>query len=313
MLVFILLFLVGFFSLCKGGDVFVNSAVFFARKFNISEVIIGATILSIGTTLPELTVSVLAAAEGVPIISYGNVIGSVICNTALVGGVLCLLAPTLVSRREISLSSFFFCISAIICFIVGLIYGGIGTFAGLILIIVYLLSAIFTIKEMKKKRIPLQFENKKTHLNDSLIKQVVFLIFGVLMIMIGSRLLIHNGIRIAQLMNVPSHVIAVTFISFGTSLPELITAVVAIRKGHTCLSIGNLIGANIINLTMIIGISGMITPMQIPLNIIRHDAIFFIIILAVFFLPILFKKRTLRIQGIALLVLYIYYCVKIFI
>lgn len=312
MLIVILLFLVGLFSLCKGGDIFVESAIFFARKFRISEVIIGATILSVGTTLPEMTVSAIAAAEGSSVISYGNAVGSVICNTALVAGVLCVLAPTIVKRREIGISTLFLCIATIICFSAFFISGGINTPTGVLLLLVYALSVIYTIKSMKCRTHSEHSENNHLNLKESTLKRVLGLAAGLFMIIVGSRLLIDNGIRIAEAMHVPKHVIAVTFIAFGTSLPELVTAIVSIYKGHAGLSLGNLIGANLLNLTLVIGISGIITPIQMPFDLLKQDLFFIIVPFTLLILPVLIRKRTLRLQGAALLLLYAYYCIKLF-
>lgn len=312
MMIVILLFLIGLFSLCKGGDIFVESAVFFARKFRISEVIIGATILSVGTTLPEITVSALAAAEGSPVISYGNAVGSVICNTALIAGVLCLLAPTAVKRREIGTSAFFLCAAILICFFACLIFGGINAFTGSLLLLVYALSVVYTVTSMKRVRPRQHGVNIQDGMTEPGLKQVLILAAGLIMIIVGSKLLIDNGIRIAEALYVPKHVIAVTLIAFGTSLPELVTAVVSIYKGHAGLSLGNLIGANLLNLTTVIGISGVIAPIQMPFDLIRHDVLFIILPFVLLVLPVLLKKRTFRLQGSALLLLYTYYCIRLF-
>lgn len=150
MIITIALFIVGLIMLYKGGDIFVNEAVYFARKLNMSELIIGATIVSIGTTLPEVTVSALASADGVSSMAYGNAMGSVICNTALIAGVLLLVMPTQVNKSEITISTFFFFFVVIALLVFGIFIGAIHMLAGLILLIIFTLYIDMVIRRSRK-------------------------------------------------------------------------------------------------------------------------------------------------------------------
>ncbi len=307
-----LLFIAGLLSLCKGGDLLVDSAVFFARKLHISEVIIGAVILSIGTSFPEITVSATAAMQGVSAISYGNAVGSVICNTALIGGILCLFLPSNIKRGEIFKTVIFFCIATAICICSSAAFGKIGVAAGVLLLVVFFCNIVFTIRATWNTGSITQNNKKPVAVKGSSLAKGTSLAIGCIMVLAGSRLLIDNGVRIANALHVPDRIIAITFIALGTSLPELVTAIVSISKGHAGLSLGNLIGADLLNMTTVIGISGIISPIRLTMALFYQDLLFMLLAFTLLVLPIFLKKRTSRLQGAILLLLYIYYCFRMF-
>ena len=307
-----LLFIAGLFFLCKGGDLLVDSAVFFARKFHISEIIIGAVILSIGTSFPEITVSATAAMQGVSAISYGNAVGSVICNTALIGGILCLFLPSNIKSGEIFKSVVFFCIATAICFCSSAASGKIGTVISVLLLGVFFWNAVFTVRTMRNTGPIAKNDEKPVAVKGSSLAKGTSLAIGCILILAGSRLLIDNGIRIANALHVPDRIIAITFIALGTSLPELITAIASISKGHAELSFGNLIGGDLLNMTAVIGVSGIISPIKLTIALFCQDLPFMMLAFALLVLPVFLKKRTFRLQGAALLFLYAYYCFRLF-
>lgn len=312
MVIVVILFFIGLFMLYKGGDVFVNEAVYFARKLHMSELLIGATIVSVGTTLPEVTVSALASVDGISSMAYGNAIGSVICNTALIAGVLLLARPTQVNKSEITISTLYFFIVVIVLMVFGILIGIIHVFAGVSLLIIFILYVITAIRRSRKFPTELPRAEVPALTEGSMLKHVLLMVLGAALIFWGSRFLISNGIKIAQALHVPERVIALTFISLGTSLPELTTALVAIIKGHGAISLGNIIGANLMDLSVVVGVSSIITPIMIPTDILRTDFYFMLIPMIILTAPTLLRGKTSRFQGLFLLAFYAWYCVIVF-
>lgn len=316
MIVPVLLFIVGLICLIKGGDWFVDGATGIARRFHLPELLIGATIVSIGTTLPEVMVSATSALTGHGEIAYGNAIGSVICNTALIAAITISVAPCLVDKKTLGLPVGFF-------FGAALIYAGVayttGYFSrpiGVLMLIICLLYLITTILQMKKH--PAEQENEETEREKerSVVKNVIFLFIGAGLIAIGARLLVDNGTLIAQAMGVSESVIALTFVALGTSLPELVTAITSLMKGHGSLSLGNVIGANIFNIVLVSGMSISLAPFYIPQNsiffgqnasLILEIPVMFLVML-ILIIPALTRGKLVRVQGILLLIIYVVFC-----
>lgn len=314
MVVVIVLFFFGLVLLYKGGDVFVDQAVYFARRFKISELVIGATIVSIGTTLPEVTVSALASAGGVSAIAYGNAVGSVICNAGLIAGVLLLSMPARVTKSEIALGALFFFAADIIFASFSIFVGSINIIAGICLLVIFSLYILIALRRSYHTTDLLtsmpQSESRKNE--DAPLKHALLMVLGAVFIFIGSRLLIDNGIRIAQALHLNERIIALSFIALGTSLPELITAIIAIAKGHGSISLGNIIGANFMNLTIVIGLSAIIMPISTPIRILQADLYFLLFPMLVLTIPTLIKGKTTRFQGVLLLTTYVWYCTMLF-
>ena len=314
MVIVIILFLIGLLLLYKGGDVFVDQAVYFARRFRISELIIGATIVSIGTTLPEVTVSALASAGGASAISYGNAVGSVICNAGLIAGVLLLSMPARVTKSEIAIGALFFFVADIVFALFSIFVGFINILSGICLLIIFSLYILITLHRSHNTINSLtclpQAESLKNE--NAPLKHVLLMVLGAVFIFAGSRLLIDNGIRIAQALHLHERIIALSFIALGTSLPELITAIVSIAKGHGAISLGNIIGANFMNLTIVIGISAIIMPISTPIRILQTDLFFLLIPMSILTIPTLIQGKTMRLQGALLLAIYTGYCIMLF-
>ncbi len=312
MLVVVVLFTMGLLMLYKGGDVFVNEAIYFARKLRMSELLIGTTIVSIGTTLPEVSVSALASADGISGIAYGNALGSVICNTALIAGVLLLLMPTKINKSEITQSTLFFFITVVILLVFGIIIGTVHILAGLTLLCIYTLYMFTAIHRSRKHPADISKAEIYEKSEGSLIKHALLMTLGAALIFFGSRLLVSNGIQIAQALGVPERVIALTFVSVGTSLPELVTAIVAIAKKHGAISLGNIIGASFMDLSVVIGVSSIIMPITIPADILRTDIYFLLIAMIALTAPAILRGQTFRVQGAFLLAFYTWYCIMLF-
>ncbi len=319
MLVPVLLFIVGLVLLIKGGDWFVDGATGIAHRFHIPEILIGATVVSIGTTLPEVMVSATAALGGQGAMAYGNAIGSIICNTSLIAAITIAIRPSGIERKTLILPVvFFFSAAALysaVAYITGYFSRAIG-FAMLGIFVLYMLVSVL----QAKKGLQSSAENESGDVDEkksSLVKEVVLLVIGAIIIAIGAKLLVDNGTIIAEALGVPETVIALTFVALGTSLPELVTAITALVKGHGALSLGNVIGANLFNLVLVSGVSVTLSPFAVPsestINGINSSLLIDLpVMFAVMLLltvPALLRGKLSRIQGILLLAIYASFCV----
>lgn len=314
MLVPIILFIVGLVCLIKGGDWFVDGATGIARRFHVPDLLIGATVVSIGTTLPEVMVSSTSAVQGISSIAYGNAIGSIICNTSLILALTVAIAPAAVDRQSLILPVIFFFTSAV--FYAGIAYstGNFTRVTGILLLLIFVVYMYILIKKAVKDSKNEQPEDEENE--QKLSVEIILLIVGAALIAVGAKLLVDNGTLIAQEMGVPETVIALTFVALGTSLPELVTAIVSLAKGHGALSLGNIIGANIFNLVLVSGMAITLRPFTIPsekqiagmnASLVIDVPMMFIVMLLVT-VPALLTGKLKRYQGIILLALYAGYC-----
>lgn len=310
-----LLFIIGVVLLIKGGDWFVDGAVNIAKRFNVPEIIIGATIVSIGTTLPEVMVSVTAAINNNGAIAYGNAIGSIICNTALIAALTIAIRPVPVNRKTILTPVSFFFISALIYVVAAYIFGSFDRWLGLVMLLVFAVYMITTIRNGFKNGEESHQESsdkKAEESNGSLIKDVIVIIFSAFLIAVGADMLEGSSVSLATMAGIPTEVVGVTIVALCTSLPELVTAVTALVKGHSALSLGNIIGANIFNLVLVSGAAVTIAPFVIPegsklLGYNTSQLIeipLMIIVMALMTLPTLKKEKLYRWQGVTLLGIY---------
>ncbi len=320
MLLAIFLFIVGLVFLIKGGDIFVDSACKIAHKFHIPEIIIGATIVSIGTTLPEVMVSATSAVSGHGEMAYGNAIGSIICNTSLIAALTIAIRPTKVNKNSLVIPSIFFFVSAIFYAVISYAFGRFTRVTGIILLALFFIYMFTTIKTTKKEEIKEEEvkENAETEdKKDKTIIDFVLLVVGAALIAFGANLLVDNGTIIAKGLGVPESVIALTFVALGTSLPELITAINSLVKGHSSLSLGNIIGANLFNLVLVSSASIILSPFALPANktilgvnsTLLIDVPLMIIVMLILVIPPLIKGKLYRFQGILLLLIYASFCV----
>ena len=315
MLIPVLLFLVGLVFLIKGGDWFVDGAAGIARRFRLPELLIGATVVSIGTTLPEVMVSTTSALSGHGEIAYGNAIGSVICNTALIAAVTAAVRPGKVDPKSLRLPVAFFFTAAAIYAGIAYTAGYFSRAAGFVMLGLFAAYMLATVRQMKKSPAPAVHEGAE-ETETSMLLLIVMLIAGAALIAVGADLLVDNGTLIAQALGVPESVIALTFVALGTSLPELVTAVTSLAKGHGALSLGNVIGANLFNLVLVSGVSVTLAPFSIPQSavIAGHNASLvleipvMLLVMALLTLPALTRGKLTRLQGAALLVIYAAFC-----
>ncbi len=313
MLVPVLLFAAGLVCLIKGGDWFVDGATGIARRFHLPELLIGATVVSIGTTLPEVMVSTTSALGGHGEIAYGNAIGSVICNTALIAALTPAIRPCAVDKAALKTPVAFFFGAAVFYAAVAYASGYFSRPVGFALLALFVVYMVVTVKQMKGSPAAAEEDGKEEL---PLWKELALLIVGAAFIAVGARLLVDNGSLIAKALGVPESVIALTFVALGTSLPELVTAITSLAKGHSALSLGNVIGANLFNLVLVSGASVALSPFSIPqeATIAGHNASLvmdFPVMFAVMLLltvPALLRGKLARWQGVTLLGIYAMFC-----
>lgn len=313
MLIPVLLFIVGLLFLIKGGDWFVDGASALARRFHLPELLIGATVVSIGTTLPEVMVSTMSALSGHGEIAYGNAIGSVICNAALIAAITIAVRPGKVDPKTLKMPVLFFFAAAAVYCVAAYGFGKFTRPMGFIMLAMFVAYMAANVIQMKNAPAE-QHDDEEEAM--PLPKMLVLLVAGAVLIAVGANLLVDNGTLIAQVLGVPESVIALTFVALGTSLPELVTAITSLIKGHSDLSLGNVVGANVFNLVLVSGVSVTLAPFTVP----QSATIFGMnsslvlelpVMLAVMVLltaPALLKGKLSRAQGVALLVIYAVFC-----
>ena len=375
----VFLFVVGLVMLIKGGDWFVDSASGIARKFHLPELLIGATVVSIGTTLPEVMVSAQGAMAGSGGMAYGNAIGSIICNTSLIAAMTIAIKPGKADRRAMIIPVCFFFAAAALYSAVAYTLGYFYRWVGIVLLLGFVAYMTLTVLSMKKNPsveldssaggeestesddgfefsvksfvieaavtilggafmiykggiiawigiammaifavyAVLTIINVCAHKNiNSMMRDIFFLVVGAAVIAGGANLLVDSGTYIATELGVPDTVIALTFVALGTSLPELVTAITSLIKGHGALSLGNIIGANLFNLVLVSGVSTVISPFAVPAEqqiagmpaslVLDIPVMLGVMLLLV--VPTLIRQKLSRVQGIILLCVYAAFC-----
>ena len=317
MIIEILWVALGFALLIKGADFLVDGSSKIAKKFHIPEIIIGLTIVSIGTSMPELFVSITSAIEGYPDMAVGNVIGSNLCNLLLILGLSAVIKSIKFKKETRLIEIPITLLVTIILYVLCNIEANITRKEGIFLIALFIMFIIYTIYMGKKGE---KFEDKDTLIevqtdeNYSTIKSILWIIFGIVGLKIGGDLVVNHSITIAKALNISEKVISLTIIAIGTSLPELVTSVTAAIKGDSDIAIGNILGSNIFNILLILGVSAVITPIQYSISYNKQILVLIIgtILLALF--PFIGKKNEMtRTNGVAYLILYAIYMAGLFI
>lgn len=337
------LFAVGLFLIIKGGDWFVDSASWIAEVLGVPKFVIGATIVSIATTLPEMIVSIQATIKGNVDMAAGNAIGSVTANTAMIMGLFIVCMPFAIPRKTFAPKAFFM-LAASAALMLGCIFttkremqfaGETGLYytlsnAGLvILILIFICFFIENFMAMKKEQIQLEpsptniglqeeddiVPTRETATAKEWIKNLLFFILGAAGTVIGANLLVDNGTLIAQSLHVPQRLISVVAIAIGTSLPELVTTITALRKKVGALSVGNILGANIIDLSLILPICSFVSmgkgtgALAVSVSSVEIDMLVCLLAIAVAIIPTVISQKFYRWQGIVMLMGYIGYVV----
>lgn len=296
------LFAIGIILVMKGGDFFVDAASWIARTAGVPTFIIGATIVSLATTMPEMIVSVIAAVAGSSEMAIGNAVGSVTANTGLIMAV-AMVFMTVHLPREKYLPQCLLLISAAAVLWLGSAGGSLELGFSIILFAIFVTFMVINLSNARAEK----GENgRERYTRKELAGQILLFLLGAAAIVAGSELLVEHGQIIALALGVPERVIAVTLVAIGTSLPELVTTLTAIRKKESALSVGNIIGANIIDLTLILPICSFVSDGALTISRqsvgIDMPACFIITLIAV--LPMLLRQRAARAQGVLLLLAY---------
>lgn len=316
----------GFLLLIKGGDWFVDAASNIAKRFHLPELLIGATVVSIGTTLPEVMTSAMGAAAGSGAVAYGNAIGSIICNTSLIAAITIAIKPGKADKKSLVFPvCFFFGVAAFYAFN-AYFFGKFDLWMGIVLLLAFVVYMVINVINMKKNPQESDEHEEIEEVSEStskggLLKDIGMLLVSALVIAVGAYLLVESATKIAHDLKIPETIISLTIVALGTSLPELVTAITALMKGHGALSLGNIIGANIFNLVLVSGAAIAINPFKVPAEATfmgNNASLIFDIplvfgVMAVMTLPPLFKGKLYRWQGIALLGIYAAYCVLQFV
>ena len=303
---FVILFgmiLATLFVLGKGADILVDEAVLLSVKWGIPKMIIGATIVSLGTTLPEVTVSVLSALKGSAGLAMGNAVGSVICNTGLILGTSSLIAPLPFKKDVVSKPNLILCGSAILLILCSFVFKGrVPQYVGFVFLVLLTLYLIWTIKSVKTSS-----SEEEESADSSTLVIVLKLILGVVLVVLSSKILIPTVQETALRYRIPETVIAATLVAFGTSLPELITGITSARKGHGDLAIGNVIGANILNILFVVGAAASVTRggLAVEKNFFYLLYPSMLFMLLVLLLTLKFSKDSLK-RGVGLILLLSY-------
>ncbi len=307
----LLLFAVGVVLLIKGGDWFVDSAVGIAKRFRVPEIIIGATVVSIGTTLPEVMVSVTAALNHNGAIAYGNAIGSIICNTALIAALTIAIRPAPVNKKAVVTPVVFFFVSAAIYMVAAYVFGRFDRWMGIVMLVVFGVYMATTIYNGFKNPEVAHSEDENDD-GGSLLKNIIVLVISAALIAVGADMLEGSSVALATMAGIPTEVVGVTIVALCTSLPELVTAVTALLKGHGALSLGNIIGANIFNLVLVSGAAVTLSPFVIPegSKLLGYNTSqlveipLMVTVMALMTLPAVWKGKLRRWQGVTLLGIY---------
>ena len=297
--------IVGFVLLVKGADLFVDGSASIARILRVPSVIIGLTLVAMGTSAPEAAVSITAGLSGNNDIAVGNILGSNIFNLLVVVGV-CAIIKVFAVDKDILRRDFLVSIAAAVVILVMILGGKISRLEGAILLVCMVIYIIVTIRAALKDRTAVVEEVKTM----SVPKSIIFIIIGLAAIVFGGRLVVNSASDIAISWGMSQTLVGLTIVAIGTSLPELVTSVVASRKGDSGLALGNVVGSNIFNVFFILGMSSVLHPITVSTESI-FDAIFLIVASVAMFVYCKISKKVGRIAGIISVLAYVGYTVYI--
>lgn len=306
----IVLVLIGFVLLVKGADVFVDGASAIAAALKIPSLVIGLTVVAFGTSLPEAAVSITAALSGSNDIALGNVIGSNLFNLLAVVGISGLICPMIVQKSLLQRDTLFSALIAMVTLGCVLLpsFGLLSRVDGLILLALFAFFMYYTISSALKSR---QLDEEEQPVKTiSLPRAILMSIIGIAIIIIGARIAVYASVEIARMFGISENIIGLTLVAIGTSLPELMTSVVAARKGESDLSLGNAIGSNIFNITFILGASSLLSPIHTPVTAIADISILVFVTL-LFAVSVWKNRRVTRAHGAVMVLTYLAYTVYI--
>ena len=302
------IFVIGIVLVIKGGDWFVDSAAWFAEATGIPKFVVGATVVSFATTLPELLVSVRAAMNGSAQLAIGNAVGSVTANTTLIMGVSLVAIAGVVSRKSFSLKGSLL-LGAVIALTLLSVSGALPVWSAFVLWAIFLVFMISNLIEGKKAASSAKSVEAETYDKKEIPAKVLWFVIGTAAIVFGAEFLVSSGKTLAAGMGISETIIGFTVIALGTSLPELVTTLTAIRKKEESLSVGNIIGANIIDTTLILPLCAVLNGKPLPVERVNFIFDFPVCIAAcaVAIVPTIIQGKFKKWQGFALLAIYVAY------
>lgn len=295
----IILLVVGFAMLIKGADFFVDGAAGVADKFGIPQIIIGLTIVAFGTSAPEAAVSITSALKGSASLAVGNVLGSNIMNVLLILGLTAAIHPIKMQTSTYKIELPFVMFSTVLLAVLGYVGGSIGLVDGIIFWVLLLIFMVYLFRSAKNGRtdlVDMPEEGGETAKPKPVWLLVLLIIGGGVMIVLGSNLTVDSASYIAARFGMSERLIGLTIVAFGTSLPELVTSVIAARKGNSDIAIGNIVGSNIFNILFILGTTALITEIPYAMNF-NFDAIVAFAALVILFVLVSNKDKTLKRWG----------------
>lgn len=295
----VVLLVVGFVMLIKGADWFVDGAASLASKFGIPQLVIGLTIVAMGTSAPEAAVSISAALQDNAGITIGNVVGSNIMNVLVILGLASVIIPIAVKKSTIKYEIPFTILATVVLAVLGLWDNKISRLEGGILWVLFIAYLAYLFLMTKKGEAEVEENESKL---DKVWKMVVFILIGGGLIVWGSDVTVDAATNIAQYFGMSDRLIGLTIVALGTSLPELITSVTAAKKGSADIAIGNIVGSNIFNILFVVGTTALITPVVYAQNFIV-DSIVAVACMVVLWLLVLNKERKLKRWGGAILLI----------
>lgn len=295
MLMELVLLVVGFVMLIKGADIFVEGAAGIAAKFGIPQLVIGLTIVAMGTSAPEAAVSITAAIKGTADITIGNVVGSNIMNILVILGLTAVIVAVAVQTSTVRYEIPFVILVSAVLLVMGALDGAIGRIDGAILWVLFLIYSIYLFLMAKHGK-----EEEETKSDAPVWKLLLFVVIGAALIVIGADVSVDAASEIARVIGLSERFIGLTIVAFGTSLPELCTSVVAATKGKADLAIGNIVGSNIFNILFVVGTTALIIP--VPFNpAFVIDSVVAIGAAVLLWVCVLPKKRLTRPGGVLML------------
>lgn len=308
----IILFVLGIVLIVKGGDFFVDAASWIAEISGIPRLIIGATIVSLATTLPEILVSIMAAMKGKVDMSIGNAVGSVTANIGLIMAASLICIPFVIERKDYLLKSVLMLAASILILSAGFL----GQVGGVVSVALFLIFLTFFWENVSSAKRSLKEKEGQKGTRQKAAKKVIAInaakfVIGAAGIVCGADLLVDNGSELARFVGISERIIGVTIVAIGTSLPELITTLTAIVKKQSSLSVGNIIGANIIDLTLILPLCSLLSGKPLPITeaFARFDLPACLLVGCIALVPAMVWEKFKRGQGILLLLIYISYMV----
>lgn len=330
-----LLFVIGIALIVKGGDWFVDGAIWVAEKTGIPSIIIGATVVSIGTTIPEICVSVIAVVQGLadPSLSaslnemaVGNAVGSMLCNISLVLALVVAVRPPAAEKSGFKAKALYLVAVTALLTVFALTGAAISVAEGAVLLVLFAGFIVLNVLEAKRalkngmREAGLETGDATAEKKKPVV-MIVKLLLGAAGIGVGAKLLVDKGQFLAEIIGIPTQIVAVTFVAIGTCLPEMVTSITSLRKKDSDIGVGNIIGANIINSTLLLGLVSVIGKDGLPIDYVTRTAALaaLMAITLVLTVPALIKQKTYRWQGFVMFGLYcgfmaynIYYVVASF-